>query len=209
MRTDWRAGWVVIHANLATLVSVMGLRKYRKVTNLENMTQKTRQIFDVLTQILWRTTLCPVAHCLVGGIASLSPKTQGDDDECPSVNVAVRLCGRLGLQYNLVVPIHCALHVCSRMKAIGIIFVFEGWARGFFEAGEFVPLHPKPCLFSLMFVELIRNVMAHRCARIWQLRGNRRMEWVTQPSRDQVNTKPSTSRLTWHPRRFEWTGPLN
>jgi hypothetical protein len=58
-------------------------------------------------------------------------------------------------------------------------------------------------------VELIRNVMTYRCASIWQLRGNRRMEWVTQPSRDGVITKPSTSRLTWHPRRLEWTGPLN
>jgi hypothetical protein len=32
-------------------------------------------------------------------------------------------------------------------KSISIFFVFEGWAKGFFEAGEFVPLHSVLYLF--------------------------------------------------------------
>jgi hypothetical protein len=32
-------------------------------------------------------------------------------------------------------------------KVINIVFVFKGWAKGFFVAGEFVPLHSVPCLF--------------------------------------------------------------
>jgi len=32
-------------------------------------------------------------------------------------------------------------------KSISIVFVFEGWAKGFFEAGEFVPLHSALYLF--------------------------------------------------------------
>jgi hypothetical protein len=31
--------------------------------------------------------------------------------------------------------------------AITIVFVFDDWAQGFFEAGQFVPLHSAPCLF--------------------------------------------------------------
>jgi len=32
-------------------------------------------------------------------------------------------------------------------KSISIVFVFEGWAKGFFEAGKFVPLHSALYLF--------------------------------------------------------------
>jgi hypothetical protein len=32
-------------------------------------------------------------------------------------------------------------------KAVNIVFVFEGWAQGFFEVGEFVPLHSAFYLF--------------------------------------------------------------
>jgi hypothetical protein len=33
------------------------------------------------------------------------------------------------------------------VKSTGIVFVFEGWAKGFFKAGEFVPLHSALYLF--------------------------------------------------------------
>jgi hypothetical protein len=32
-------------------------------------------------------------------------------------------------------------------KSISIVFVFEGWAKRFFKAGEFVPLHSALYLF--------------------------------------------------------------
>jgi hypothetical protein len=37
-------------------------------------------------------------------------------------------------------------------KVITIVFIFDGRAQGFFEAGEFVPLHSVPCLFVCIHI---------------------------------------------------------
>jgi len=65
---------------LSVVVSAVGIKNRRKVTNLENMGHAA-------------------AHCRVGGTTSLLLTTRGDDVECPRVKAAVlHLCRHLDLQ---------------------------------------------------------------------------------------------------------------
>ena len=84
---------------LSKLVSVMGIRKDHKVTNLENMAHAAIQCFDVLTTMLWKMLYMGM-HCCLGGTTSLLPTTQGNDAECNGVNVVVHLFRHLGLQFE-------------------------------------------------------------------------------------------------------------
>jgi hypothetical protein len=68
----------------SVLVSVVGIRKYRKMTNLENMTH------DPDKSSLTDNAVCGL-RCLVAGSTSLSSTTRGDDVKCSRVNIAVHL----------------------------------------------------------------------------------------------------------------------
>ena len=94
-------------------------------------------------------TLYVAAHCRVVGTTYMLPTPQGYDAECCPVKVAVRLCRHVGVQFDSVAQIPCTLNHCGRKKkkAISIIFVFEGWARGFLETGELLSLHSALCIF--------------------------------------------------------------
>lgn len=83
---------------LLKLVSVIGIRKNCKVTNVENLAHATIQWFDVLTTILWWKMLYVDVHFCVGGTTSLLPTTQGNDTECSGLNIVVHIFIHLGLQ---------------------------------------------------------------------------------------------------------------
>jgi hypothetical protein len=91
--SSWPSEWPDCpHSDgLLMVVAVVGIRKNRQVTNLENITHAAIQRFDVLTGILWRIMPYVAAHCHVGGITFLSPTTRGDDVECCRANVAAHL----------------------------------------------------------------------------------------------------------------------
>ena len=94
---------------LLMLVAVVGIRKNRKLTNLENMTPAAIQWFDVLTGILWRIMSYAAAHFRVGGTTFLSPTTRGDDVECCRVNVAAHLVDILVYSLKQNWPVICGL----------------------------------------------------------------------------------------------------
>ena len=76
---------------LSMILVVVGIRKIRKVTILENMTHAAIQWFDVLTGILWRIMPYAAAHFRVGENTFLSPTTRGDDIECCCIKLAFQI----------------------------------------------------------------------------------------------------------------------
>ena len=87
----------------------------------------------VFPSVIWLITPYAAAHCRVGGTTYLSSTPQGYNVECCrveccGVKVAIHLCRHLGLQFDSVEQIPCALHLCSRKKQ-SVLFFFSKTAH--------------------------------------------------------------------------------